>query len=259
MYTGVDGQGGADGSGGTRHGDLPRFGVEDLTTLLTGAEGLADTMERIAEYAVDAFPHVDGVAVRIVGECAMSVVHGVPAARMADELHDVLMEGPAIEAFTEGRIVLCGSLGGSEKWQRFGPRVGRLGLHSVLSIPLFVPAIPVGVITAYSHTKDAFFQVDADIAERYGPPAAAVLYSAYLRERERRRVAQLTKALEVRPQIDRAIGIMMSRTAKSPEQALASLRRQSNVRQVKVAALADEVVDTAVRRARQRRVTRSDE
>jgi AmiR/NasT family two-component response regulator len=86
-----------------------------------------------------------------------------------------------------------------------------------------------------------------------------VLYSAYLRERERRRVAQLTKALEVRPQIDRAIGIMMSRTAKSPEQALASLRRQSNVRQVKVAALADEVVDTAVRRARQRRVTRSDE
>jgi AmiR/NasT family two-component response regulator len=77
-------------------------------------------------------------------------------------------------------------------------------------------------------------------------------------ERERRRVSQLTQALEVRPQIDRAVGIMMSRTAKSPEQALNSLRQMSNTRHVKVATLADEVVDEAVRRARQRRTVRSD-
>jgi len=148
---------------------------------------------------------------------------------------------------------------GAEKWPRFGPRVGRLGLHSVLSIPLLLRTTPVGVITVYSHAKDAFFDVDGEIAERYAPPAAAVLYSAQLRERDRQRVVELTKALEVRPQVDRAVGIMMSRTAKSPEQALASLRQMSNVRQVKVAALASEMVEEAVRRARQRRAVRSDE
>jgi hypothetical protein len=251
-----------DGPAGTAtagHDGMPRFGVEDLTVMLSGEESLAETMERIARYAVDAFPHVDGAAVRIVGDAAMTIVHGVATTRLAEDLHDALLEGPAVDAFAEARVVWCGSLGGSEKWRRFGPRVGRLGLHSALSIPLFLSTLPVGVVTVYSRQKDAFFEVDVAIAEHYAPPAAALLHGAYLRERDRERIAQLTTALEVRPQIDRAVGIMMSRTAKSPEQALDSLRNMSNLRHVKVSKLANEMVDEAVRRARHRHVVGSDE
>src|SRR5262249_5397063 len=81
----------------------------------------------------------------------------------------------------------------------------------------------------------------------------ALVYNAYLHERSRECVAELNRALEVRPQIDRAVGIMMSRTAKTPEQALDTLRKMSNAHQVKVSVLAGDVVDEGVRRARQRR------
>jgi hypothetical protein len=258
MYGGVQGQGEASISGRPWRDERYPFGLDELIGLLGGVGSVSRTMQRIAEYCVDGFPHIDGAAVRIMGDAAITVAAGVPSARIADELHDELLEGPAVDAFAEGDVVWCGSLGGSAEWPRFGPRVGRLGLHSALSFPLLLPATPVGVVTVYSQRKQAFFAGDADIARYYAPSIAAVLHTACVHERERRRVSQLTQALEVRPQIDRAVGIMMSRTAKSPEQALNSLRQISNTRHVKVATLADEVVDEAVRRARQRRTVRSD-
>jgi hypothetical protein len=44
-----------------------------------------------------------------------------------------LEEGPCITAALQGRTVRSGSLGGEKMWPRFGPRVGRLGVHSALS------------------------------------------------------------------------------------------------------------------------------
>lgn len=243
---------------GRRQTDRHPFTLTDLTVLLGDAAGLAHTVQCVAEYAVDAFSNVDGAGVRIVGEDAMTVVSGIPATQLAEDLHDKLLEGPAIEAFTQGRVIWCGSLGAAETWRRFGPRVARLGLHSALAIPLFLDSSPVGVVTVYSKCKHAFTVADAEIAQRYAAPTAALMHNARQRDRDARLAAQLTEAMQSRPPIDQAIGIMMSRTAKSPEQALDSLRRLSNERHVKVATLARQIVDEAVRRARQRRIAGND-
>jgi len=44
-------------------------------------------------------------------------------------------QGPCISAAAEGRTMRSGSLGGDPRWPRFGPRAGRLGVHSVLAVP----------------------------------------------------------------------------------------------------------------------------
>jgi GAF domain-containing protein len=228
--------------------------LADLAALLAETVGLDETLLRIARYAVAAFPAVDGAALRLADDAATAYA-GAAAVRMADELHAALGEGPAVDALLSGSVTSSGSLGGDARWRRFGPRVGRLGLHSVLAVPLLLPHDPVGTVTVYSSRKHAFTETDADLAQHYALPAAAVVHNARVLEQSRRRVAQLTEALRVRPQIDRAIGIMMSRSAKSADEAMDALRRMSNLRHVKVADVARELVDEAVRRARHRRIT----
>lgn len=225
------------------------FGLDDLAALLSDAVSLDETLRRIAEYAFVAFPAVNGSVVRL-GDGTATVVAGVPAARIADELHDTLGEGPMLDAIASATVVSSGSLAGSQRWRRFGPRAGRLGLHSVLCVPLVLNDTIVATVTTYSSHQDAFTQLDADTAQYYAAPTAAVLHNARVLEQSTRRIAELTEAIRVRPDIDRAVGIMMSRTGKSADEALTALRRMSNVRHIKVADLAHQIVDEARRRAR---------
>jgi hypothetical protein len=44
--------------------------------------------------------------------------------------------------------VRSGSLGGEQRWPRFGRRVGRLGVHSLLSLPLFATPAAIAVQNA---------------------------------------------------------------------------------------------------------------
>ena len=61
-----------------------------------------------------------------------------------------------------------GSLGGEQRWPRFGPRAGRLGVHSVLSLPLLTPDGVFGAMNVYAHGKDAFDEQAARIAKEDG-------------------------------------------------------------------------------------------
>lgn len=49
-----------------------------------------------------------------------------------------------------------GSLASDQQWPRFGPRVGRLGVQSVLSIPLPTSDGVLGAMNIYFHDRAAF-------------------------------------------------------------------------------------------------------
>lgn len=228
------------------------FHLERLEYLLSDTIGLQATLDRLAEYTTLSFPRIAGAVVSMASRSSRAIA-GVAAIRMADDLQATLGEGPSVDALAHGSVACCGSLGGSTAWRRFGPRAGRMGLHSVLALPLVLPGTDVGVLTVYSGDKDAFTPKDVAAAGYYAPTTAAVVRNAYVLEQSRRRVAELTEALLVRPQIDRAIGMIMSRSGKSAEQAIDELRRMSNNRHIKVSDLAAEMVDEAVRKAKRRR------
>ena len=69
-----------------------------------------------------------------------------------------------------------GSLGGEPRWPRFGPRAGRLGVHSVLSLPLLTPDGVFGAMNGYAHGKDAFDEPAAQVGELFAVPAAIAGY-----------------------------------------------------------------------------------
>ncbi len=209
-----------------------------------------------------AIPGADGAGVTLLrvdhpDNMVEALAASAPFVSEIDHIqYTMLQEGPCITAALERRTVRSGSLGGERMWPRFGPRVGRLGVHSALSLPLLLPGHVVGAINVYSHGKDVFDERAAELGELFAKPAAVAVRNAQLLAQARALVAQLHTALSTRPVIDQAIGLLRGRSGRSAEDAFTQLRAISQAEHRKLADVAQRIVDEAVRRARARHSAR---
>ena len=128
-----------------------------LSRLSTGRLDLEDLLVQVATFAVQAIPGADGAGLTMMErDRADTIVASAPFVREIDAIQYGIGEGPCISAAMEGATMRSGSLGGEPRWPRFGPRAGRLGVHSVLSLPLLTPDGVFGAMNVYAHGKDAF-------------------------------------------------------------------------------------------------------
>lgn len=230
----------------------------DLAGLVTGTIGLPDLLERVATFAERAIPGADGAGVTLLrmdraDNRVEAIAASHPFVSEIDEIQYVtLNEGPCITAALEGRTVRSGSLGGEQMWPRFGPRVGRLGIHSALSLPLLLPGQVVGAINVYARGKDVFDDHAAELGELFAAPAAVAVHNAQILTQALALTVQLQSALSHRPVIDQAIGLLRGRTGGTAEEAFARLRAISQSEHTKLFDVAQHIVDEAVRRARSR-------
>ena len=140
---------------------MPRLAgrIDDLAGLVAGSLGLPQLLAEVSTFAVHAIPGADGAGVTLLRIDRMDNMVEALAASASfvaeiDEIQYVtLKEGPCITAALERRTVRSGSLGGEKMWPRFGPRVGRLGVHSALSLPLLLSGQVIGAINVYAPAK----------------------------------------------------------------------------------------------------------
>src|SRR6478609_1213250 len=233
-------------------------GIDDLAGLVAGSLGLPDLLAEVASFAVRAIPGADGAGVTLLrvdrpDNMVAALAASAPFVAAIDEIQYVtLHEGPCITAALERRTVRSGSLGGEKMWPRFGPRVGRLGVHSALSLPLLLPGQVVGAINVYARGKDVFGEHAAELGELFAAPAAVAVHNAQLLAQAVTLTSQLQAALSTRPVIDQAVGLLRGRSGGSTEEAFATLRAISQREHTKLAEVAQRIVDEAVRRARAR-------
>ncbi len=237
-----------------QHDDL-QASLTALSRLTLAGAGLEPLLTRVAEYAVQAIPGADGAGLTLLEEGRSdTIVATAPFVREIDDIQYKLMQGPCVSAAAEGRTMMSGSLGGDRRWPHFGSRVARLGVHSVISLPLVAQATVLGAMNVYAHGKHAFDERAADLGELFAVPAAIAVQNAQAMAQAQRLTGQLRAALEQRVVVDRAIGIVMSRSGVDEDEALQRLRTLSQHEHHKVAAVAQQIVDEAVRRARSRRL-----
>lgn len=228
--------------------------LSGLSGMLTGHRPLPETLVHIAEFAVQAIPGAEGAGLTMLEEDrAQTVVASAEFVRAVDDVQYGLGEGPCLLAVETRETQTSGSLGGEPRWPRFGPRVGRMGVHSVLSLPLLLPGRVVGALNVYAHAKHAFGPDAVRIGELFARPAAVSVHNARILAESQRLAGQLAAALTNRAVIDHALGVIMSRTGATPEEAFDRLRAMSQAQHVKVSEVARVLVDEAVRRARARR------
>ncbi len=231
-------------------------GLTRLAGLVADSLGLPQVLAEVAASAVRAIPGADGAGVALMHggpEDRTVTASAVSAPFVAEIQYTTLHEGPGVTAAQTAHTVWSGSLGGEQSWPRFGPRCGRLGVHSALALPLIVSGRVVGAMTVYARAKDGFDEHAARFGEVFAKPAAVAVHNARILADALALTDQLQTALLTRPVIDQAIGIIRSRTGRSTSESFDQLRTMSQAEHRKLATVAERVVDEAVRRARARR------
>jgi GAF domain-containing protein len=230
-----------------------RESLEGLSQLASDRLPLEDLLTQVATYAVQAIPGADGAGLTLLEQDrADTIVATAPFVTEVDDIQYGMNQGPCISAAREGQTVMSGSLGGDSRWPRFGGRVARLGVHSVVSLPLITPDGVVGAMNVYAHGKNVFDNRAAQLGQVFAAPAAIAVHNAHVLAQTRRLANRLQSALELRGVIDRAVGILMSRSGITENEALERLRSLSQHEHRKLAEVARQIVDEAVARARAR-------
>jgi GAF domain-containing protein len=235
----------------------------DLTAALNGVSAIVadartvrEILGDVAEFALCAIPGADGTGVTLVSPNG-GVVAWAVTTDFVQEIDNVqyndLEEGPCITCMQSRRPTMSGSLGSDRRWPHFGGRVARMGVHSVLALPLMVGEKVVGAINTYAYERDTFSEHAVQLASQFAGPAAVSVYNAQLLASAQERTRQLQRALETRAVIDQAIGIVRSRTGVSTDEAFERLTKASQTENIKLYVVAERLVEEAVRRARARR------
>lgn len=233
-------------------------GLNGVAGLVAGAQGVIDLLRDVAEFAAQAIPGADGVGVALIDpqQGFSSVQNGAATEPLVQEIdtvqYDELNEGPCITCMQSRRPTVSGSLGSDSRWPHFGGRVARMRVHSALALPLIVGEQVIGAINAYARSRDAFAEHAVRLGSQFAGPAAVSVFNAQLLASAHERTVRLQRALESRAVIDQAIGIMRSRSGSTAEEAFQRLTHISQSENLKLHALAEQLVEDAVRRARAR-------
>jgi len=107
-------------------------------------------------------------------------------------------------------------------------------------------------MNVYAHDRQVFNERAAELGEIFAVPAAISVQNAQVLAQTQRLAARLQSALETRGVIDRALGIIMSRSGVTAAEALDRLRVLSQREHRKLVVVAAQIIDEAVRRAQAR-------
>ena len=208
-----------------------------VARLLAGHQSVQVTLDRIVTLAVE---HLDscefaGIS-RIEGRKISSPASSNEVPMIVDRIQAEVDEGPCLDAIKEHEIFLTGDLAAEERWPRFARRANaETGVSSILSIRLFVEEDTMGSLNLYATEHDAFNETDIAFGTVFGAHAAVAMAAS-------RREENLERKADTRDLIGQAKGILMARGGIDDGQAFDLLRRASQRQNVKLVAVAEQVV-----------------
>jgi GAF domain-containing protein len=234
-----------------------RIALAQLAQLTTSRISLSDMLTHVADFAVRAIPGADGAGLTLLhGEKPETVVVSAEFVRGVEAIQYGIGEGPCITAAAQRRSVRSSDLGPHSAWPTFGARVARLGVHSVLAVPLISDEEVVAALNVYAHATNAFDDRAAELGELFALPAAVAVRTARDLHEVRTLAGQLETALTSRATIDRAIGVLISRSGCTPEEGFDKLRKVSQSENRRLFLVAQHLLDEVTRSARVRRPLR---
>jgi len=226
-----------------------REGLAALSQYFVGGKSMTDTLTRVSEMTISAIPGATfvGMTMMVDGQPRTGVFTD-PAAPEIDQAQYDTGEGPCLDAFREGEIKQIESMDDDGPWPAFRSACLDHGIHSTLSLPLVVDDTPVGAMNLYATEPEAFDPEQLELGRLFAAQAAIVLANAQAYWNARRLSEQLGEAMVSRADIEQAKGIIMGATRCSADEAFQQLVRQSQRQNIKLNALAGEIVRRASER-----------
>jgi GAF domain-containing protein len=226
---------------------LPDLAVayRELQRLLTTTSELDALLTALASLAVEVISPVSscGITLRRDGE-PMTVSSSDPLASRIDELQYGRGVGPCLQALHTGDIVTVTDLAQEKRWGDYPAHARNWGVAASLSLPLTAGGPTVGAMNLYSVTPHEFTGAEIRQGVAFASQASGALDLVQRHETQLKVNAQLLDALASRSIIDQAMGVLMGTRRISATEAFSTLRSQSQHRNVKLHAVAAEVVET---------------
>jgi GAF domain-containing protein len=145
-------------------------------------------------------------------------------------------QGPCVDAVVDDDVYLVPDMRTETRWPAWTPVAVREGVLATLSVPMYTPERTVGGLNLYGDAPGAFTSDDVDEALELAHAAARLLAVST-------ELQHLRSALRNRRTIGAAQGILRHRYGLSLDEAHRILVRLSRDNNVKLSALAAEVVE----------------
>ena len=201
-----------------------------------------DTLDAIVRAAQDAVPGMDHVGISVTHRDGKieTLAGSDQLVWDLDALQYDLNEGPCVSSITEDPVMVVEHAGQDQRWPNYMPQAVKSGLRSQLGLRLYTDEETLGGLNLYSTESETISADAVEIAELFATHAAIALDRA-------RHEHQLNEALVTRKVIGQAIGLIMQRYQIDEDRAFHFLVRASTTSNIKLRAVAEEVVDTANR------------
>jgi GAF domain-containing protein len=173
----------------------------------------------------------------------------------ADKIQYDLDAGPCLTAWRDQTPVRVDDVSSETRWPEWTAAVARLGLRSVLSVPLVTAGTSIGAIKVYSRQPHVYDGRSAHLLTLFAQPAAVLLSNTLTLADARRTSANVLAALENRDIIGQAKGVLIAQGAGDPDQAFAMLASASQRSNVKLHDVSQQLVADVIRRNAARRPT----
>ena len=212
--------------------------ITEAARTLNQPRSLNDTLQTIVEVACNSVPGFDQVGIATLekkGKIVTSAFTGDLVLHL-DKVQYGLREGPCSAALLGTDAISVSSLRHEQRWTQYVPHALAAGVRSQMTVKLHLAQATMGGINFYSTTSDEVGPDAQALGRLFATHAAIALGHAYERE-------TLNAALESRTVIGQAVGILMERYEMSADRAFAFLVRASSHANIKLRAVAQELVD----------------
>ncbi|PZS33144.1 MAG: antitermination regulator, partial [Pseudonocardiales bacterium] len=199
--------------------------LAELTALLLSDSRLEELLQQLAGLAAGGLVGVQACGVTMDLDGRPHTVASTSAqAAAVDELQYTGKSGPCVEALLTGHTVTVSDCRTDARWDGFGAAAAGLGVHCVLSLPLFLGERVVGVLNLYGGAAHEFADAEIGRGQLLAAQGALVLAAAARHSDQVDLTAHLRAALTSRAVIDQAIGVTMARHRCGPAEGFERLR-----------------------------------
>ncbi|GAA1502118.1 GAF and ANTAR domain-containing protein [Nocardioides humi] len=215
--------------------------LAEAAQAINSHRSLDDTLDAIVRAAQQTVPGFEHVGISIThGDRRIETRAGTGQLVWdIDELQYKLGEGPCYDAIRTGGVTIMEDIATEQRWPQYVEEAVQHGLHAQMGLQLYEEDNTLGGLNFYSWEPG----IDPDaiqLAELFAAHASIALGRA-------RHEHQLNESVTTRQAIGTAVGLIMERYRIPEDRAFQFLVRASSTGNVKLRAIAQEVVDTANR------------
>jgi GAF domain-containing protein len=212
--------------------------IAEAARTLHQPRSLDETLQTIVEVACNSVPGFDQVGIATMkseGKVETRAFTDALVPRL-DQIQYDLRQGPCSAALQGDDPISVSSLRHEQRWPEYVPEARAAGIRSQMAVKMYLDHGTLGGINFYSSISDDVSADAQTLARLFATHAAIALGHAHERE-------GLHTGLLTRKVIGQAIGILMERYDMDEDRAFAFLVRASSHKNIKLRAVAQELVD----------------